>query len=99
VTSGEHLRERAQALRAMARGLEQCGLDGVRLRAGHDTWIGPTAGAFVADLDAWRSRLSFAAGDLIGHAGHLERLADTADLAPASALAADSLVHVSGRRR
>ena len=68
----------------MARALEQCGLDGVRLRAGHDTWIGPTAVAFVADLDAWRSRLCLAADDLIGHAGHLERLAETADLAAAT---------------
>ncbi len=80
MTSGDHLRQRAQALRAMARRLERCGLDGVHLRAGHDTWIGPTAVAFAAALDAWRTRISLAIDDLRGHAAHLERLAETADL-------------------
>jgi hypothetical protein len=84
VTSGDHLRLRAQALRAMARQLEQCGLDGVRLRAGHDTWIGPTAVAFLADVDAWRTRLAVAADDLTTKAARLDRFADAADTAASS---------------
>jgi hypothetical protein len=92
VTSGDHLRQRAQALRAMARALDQCGLDGVRLRAGHDTWVGPTALAFAAEVDTWRSRLAKAVDDLNAHAARLERLATAADLAAAHALAAESLV-------
>jgi uncharacterized protein YukE len=82
----QHLRTRAAALRRQAAALDRQPLATVRLRAGDDTWIGPTAVAFGDTLGQAEWALRTASDGLRRAARALERQADAAMAGPDAAL-------------
>ncbi|MGD9703492.1 MAG: hypothetical protein AB7Q42_02100 [Acidimicrobiia bacterium] len=85
----QHLRARAAILRRQAAALDRQPFGPVRLRAGDDTWIGPTAAAFRDALGQAERTLRSAAEGLCRHAVRLEAQADVAAAAaPPSGVAA-----------
>lgn len=71
----EVLRRRAAALRRLAHSVSTSEAIDLRLRAGADVWIGPTATRCLDDLTTAGRRLVGAADDLIVRARGLERRA------------------------
>jgi hypothetical protein len=78
----------ADALRAIAAGLDRSAVHDLTRLAGHRTWVGPTAARLEATVPTARQELSAAADDLrreaslLDHeAGDLERAAASAQLA------------------
>ena len=74
----QHLRARADALRRHAATLDHQPLALVRLRAGDDAWIGPSAVAFRDALGLAERHLCSAADGLRRHARRLDAEADAA---------------------
>lgn len=75
-TDVARLRWRASRLAEAAGRIEAVAVESVHLRAGDDTWRGPTAAAFAEAL--WRARLSRDAASRLARtaAGQLEWQAD-----------------------
>lgn len=76
--SSQVLRTRAASLRRHAVRLESRPLSPVRLRAGDQTWIGPTAQRFAEELAHAESVVRAAAEALRSRARRLDSLADAA---------------------
>jgi hypothetical protein len=75
----EPLRLRARALRNLGATLEACLATRLHLRAGADTWIGPSPQRCLDDLLTARRRLRHAADQLAIAAIALDRRADAVD--------------------
>jgi hypothetical protein len=69
------LRARARALRSLAARLDASVIHELRAAAGDDTWRGPTADAFVADVLRAERRCDEAGEELRVAARELERAA------------------------
>ncbi len=74
--ASQQLRTRAAALRTKAQQLDHALLRVVAQRAGQDTWIGPTADRFLADLRSSVNNLDAAVDGLRAATRRLERRAD-----------------------
>lgn len=75
----ESLRGRARSLRLYGAVLDASAATELHLRAGNDTWIGPTPQRCLDELLAMRRRLRQANSGLVAAALALERQADAAD--------------------
>jgi uncharacterized protein YukE len=75
------LRARAGALRSLASRLDTSAIHELRAAAGDDTWRGPTADAFVADLRRAERRCDDASEALRAAARTLEHAATGASTA------------------
>lgn len=72
------LRERAAALRALVRQIQECPTAGLGWIGDHETWLGPTADRFRTELAAHQQQLQRAMDDLRARARALELQADAA---------------------
>lgn len=81
------LRRRARALRRLADSISTSEAVDLRLRAGMDAWIGPTASRCCDDLTALGRGLTRAADDLTVRARALERRALELETLAAGAVA------------
>ena len=91
----QHLRARADAPRRLAAALDRQPLALVRLRAGDDAWIGPSAVAFREALGVAERHLCSAADGLRRHARRLDAEADAAVSAAADPMPAGAGMRVS----
>ncbi len=94
----QRLRQRALALRRLARRIESSPTASIRWRADDHTWIGPTATRIRGEIDAARRTLDTAAAELRSAAMHLEQQATQAELAQRRAAAALSAVSPGSAR-
>jgi len=72
------LRRRAGELRRLAAALERSSLHELARFAGSDTWTGPLADRFLAEVGSLRAGLSEIADELRRHAATLDATAATA---------------------
>jgi hypothetical protein len=75
------LRARAAAMRSLAARLDASVIHDLRSAAGDDTWRGPTADAFVADVRRAERDCDDASADLRAAARALDRAASEASTA------------------
>ena len=75
----------ADALRAIAAGLDRSAIHDLTRLAGHDTWVGPTAARLEEAVRTARQELSAAADDLRREASLLDQEASDLERAAASA--------------
>ncbi len=78
-TPADRLRQRASALRALARTLHGLKLLTLSTVAGPHTWVGPSPQACSDDLDARRRLMFQAADELRREAARFERIAADLD--------------------
>lgn len=86
-TSGAPLRARAQWLRSVAAQWSARDIDMLTVRAGSDTWVGPTPQQCLDDLRRISRELSAAHDELVAAAQRLEAEADVIDAAARAAAA------------
>ena len=83
--SGAPLRARAHGLRTVAAQLSPRDIDILTVRAGNDTWVGPTPQQCLDDLQRISRELGTAHDELVAAAVRLETEADAIDAAARAA--------------